>query len=526
MAAGQTVLSKLRLIWPGLHSPGGREELVDWRTVVYLLLAILLVLLNGFFVVAEFALVKVRSSRIEELMRKGHRRAKVTRAMIANLDRYLSATQLGITVASLGLGWVGEPAFAHLIEPLLELPQWWSPAVSGTIAATVSFLVITFLHILIGELVPKSIAIRRPEQSALAVAIPMRWAYRLFYIPMLLLNGGADLVLRMFGIGGQSHEKAHSEQELRILLSAAQSSGGLSLTRLLLLENIFDLGPQTVRDAMIPWENVHCLSRSSTRQEVLKKFAEHRYSRWPVLDPKSGQPTGYLLIKDFAASWQEDGDWTRFVRPLRSVHPQDGIEATMQVLQRDRGKMAVVVEQGRPIGLITLVDILEEIVGRIEDEHPRAPQLFLKDTLSVESILLDLKAETPQEAIRTLAASIPAEKLPAGADLFASALAREKQMTTDIGQGVAIPHARLHGLARPLMAFGRSSEGIPFAPDAVEPVRLIFLLVTPAERPNLQVFLLGQLARVAGSEFVRERLSRSESPQEVIEIIAAADERA
>jgi magnesium and cobalt exporter, CNNM family len=496
---------------------------MNWLTPFYLLVALLLVLLNGFFVLAEFALVKVRSSRIEELVRQGSRRALVTREMIAHLDNYLSATQLGITVASLGLGWVGKPAFAGLIEAVVALPGWWSSAASYTASVTVSFLLITFLHILVGELVPKSMAIRRSEQSALAIAYPMRWAYRLFYLPMRVLNGASNLLLRLIGLEVGHAEVAHTEQELRILLFTAQTSGAFSLNRLLMLENIFEFGHQTAKEAMIPWSRVRYLPRSATRDEVMRLLTEHRFSRWPVLDPDTAVPSGYLLMKDMIVQSAGDAAWTRLIRPLQVVNPHDSLELTMQALQGDGANMAIVLDNGRAVGLITLEDILEEIVGKIEDEYPRLPRLYLKDALEAGGVVLDLAARTPEQAIHSLAAAIPPENLPRGVDVLALALARECQLPSDIGHGVAIPHARCPGLVRPLLVFGRSVDGVLFSPQSTEPARLIFLLVTPAERPNLQVFLLAQLATVAGSEFIRERLSRAHSRQELVDIIAAAD---
>ncbi|MEK6643703.1 MAG: hemolysin family protein, partial [Planctomycetota bacterium] len=375
---------------------------MTWMTLVYLLGSIVLILLNGFFVLAEFALVKVRATRIEELARAGNRRALVAREMVAHLDNYLSATQLGITVASLGLGWIGEPAFAGLVNAVIGLPGWWSPATSHSLSVVVAFVIITFLHILIGELAPKSLAIRRPDQSTLAIAYPMRWAYFAFYLPMRVLNGASNWLLRRMGLEAGHHEVAHSEQELRMLLSTVPSSGEISLNRLLVLENIFDLGRQKVRDVMLQWQRVQYLSRTATREEVLRQIAEHRFSRWPVIDPLTSKPVGYLLAKDLIDP--TGSDWTRHIRPLRVVQPQDNLEATMLQLQREGANTAVVMSQGKPVGLIALEDILEEIVGRIEDEYPRLPKVFLKDALKAGGIVLDLVAQTPKEAICALAA--------------------------------------------------------------------------------------------------------------------------
>jgi CBS domain containing-hemolysin-like protein len=492
-------------------------------TLVYILIALLLVLLNGLFVLAEFALVKVRATRLEELVRQGNRRAEVAQEMVEHLDRYLSTAQLGITVASLGLGWVGEPAFARLIDIVIGLPGWWTGATSKTISVVIAFLIITFLHLLLGEQAPKMLAIRRAELCVLAVAYPMRWAYRISYLPMVVLNGACNLVLRAIGLMRDEPEIKHSEQELRMLLTTAQTTRRFSLNRLLMLENIFDLGSQTVRDAMIPWPQVCSLLRTASVAEVLRMVAEKRFSRWPVIDPASGAPVGYLLTKDLIVQMQAQVDWTSLIRPLRAVAPGDGLEPVMQLLQSVGANMAVVMDGTRLVGLITLEDILEEIVGRIEDEYPRQPRLFLKDALAAGGVVLDLDAATPEQAIRTLAALIPPENLPPGVDVAARALERERQMPTDVGHGVAIPHARIPGLAKPVLVFGGTKEGVLFSDLLSEPVRLIFLLVTPVERPNLQVFFLAQLASVAESELVRERMMRAQSPQELLEIIAAAD---
>jgi mannitol/fructose-specific phosphotransferase system IIA component (Ntr-type)/predicted transcriptional regulator len=308
-----------------------------------------------------------------------------------------------------------------------------------------------------------------------------------------------------------------------MLLSTAQTTRRFSLNRLLMLENIFDLGNQTVRDAMIPWQHVRSLSRTASTAEVMRIVAEHRFSRWPVIDPATGMPVGYLLAKDLVIHLQAQADWLSLLRPLRAVSPNEALEPVMQQLQSVGANMAVVMDGARLVGLITLEDILEEVVGRIEDEYPRLPRLFLKDALVTGGVVLNIEASTPEQAIRALAAVIPRENLPSGSDVACLALERERQMPTDVGHGVAIPHARCPGLAKPLLVFGRPTEGIAFSEQSLEPVRLIFLLVTPAERPNLQVFFLGQLANVAQSELVRERLVRAESPQEVVDIIAAAD---
>jgi mannitol/fructose-specific phosphotransferase system IIA component (Ntr-type) len=195
----------------------------------------------------------------------------------------------------------------------------------------------------------------------------------------------------------------------------------------------------------------------------------------------------------------------------------------MQRLQGDGANMAVVVENNKPLGIITLEDILEEVVGRIEDEFPRLPPLYLNDALVNDGVILELQAETAEGAIRELAHRIPSTRLPEGVDVVSLSLARERQMPTDVGRGVAIPHARCPGLEGSILVLGRSSGGIVFNPQSGDLVRLIFLLITPAERPQTQVFFLTQLASIAQSELVRERLIRAQTVDEVVQVIAAAD---
>jgi CBS domain containing-hemolysin-like protein/mannitol/fructose-specific phosphotransferase system IIA component (Ntr-type) len=496
---------------------------VGWWTFAYVVLALFLVFLNGFFVLAEFAIVKVRASRLEELARQGNARARAAKRMVGQLDDYLSATQLGVTVASLGLGWVGEPAFASLVESVFG-KLGWSSAASHTASVACAFTLITFLHILFGELAPKSMAIRRAEECLLAIATPLRWTYYIFYLPMTVLNGASNLLLRMIGLQPGHHEVAHSEEELRLLLSTAQTTGGFSLNRMLILENIFDLGGQTVREAMIPWSQVHYVSRRDSWEQIVRTVTETRFSRYPVIEAE-GPPTHYLLSKDLITRPGETPDWTKAMRRLPAVGPTDNLEQVMQRLQGDGANMAIVLRDDQPTGVITLEDILEEVVGRIEDEYPRLPPMYLKDALSLGGVILDIEARDSENAIREMVAAIPPANLPSGLNVNVAnlALARERQLPTDLGNGVAIPHARCPGLSQTIMVVGRSVEGIVFQPSNATPVRLIFLLVTPAERPQAQVFFLQQLALVAASELVRERIARVSTAAEVIQIIAAAD---
>ncbi len=291
----------------------------------------------------------------------------------------------------------------------------------------------------------------------------------------------------------------------------------------LIRENISNLRGISVRTVMVPWTRVHRLSKAASHEDVLHEVAKQRFSRWPVVDPRTDRPLGYLLTKDLVAEARSAADWTKLLRPLRSVRPDDDIESTLIDMQREGTTVCVVEDAGNPVGLITVEDIVEQVVGRIEDEYPRHPQRSLREGLEAGAIVLDLAAQSKEEAIAELAAALPSDMLPASADIAGLALSREREISTDVGFGVAIPHARCPNLVSPLLAFGRSRDGVIFGSRSTEPIRLIFLLVTPAAQPDLQVSLLGRVASVVGTSSVRQRLQSAGTAAEVIAIIAETE---
>jgi mannitol/fructose-specific phosphotransferase system IIA component (Ntr-type)/CBS domain-containing protein len=313
----------------------------------------------------------------------------------------------------------------------------------------------------------------------------------------------ARLVLADTGAGRESIE--HAVRDIR--------------TRLI-LENVSTLRLRAVRNIMVPWTRVRRLSTAAGLDEVRRQVGERHYSRWPVVEADTGLPVGYLLAKDLIGLGPDAGAWTDLVRPLGAVEANDDVESTLQYFQREGAMVCVVRDNGTPVGLVTIEDVLEQVVGRIEDEYPRHPRITLPDLLVTDGNLLALTSQTPEAAIGEMAARIPAPLLPAGADVARLAIAREREMPTDLGFGMAVPHARCPGLARPLVVFGRSAGGIVFDPQSPEPVRLIFLLVTPADQPNLQVLLLSQLVGLAGDTEKRRALQAAASAVEVGKILA------
>ncbi len=349
-------------------------------TILQLAAVPLLVLLNGFFVAAEFALVKIRDTQLETLVSRGHRRAKVARRIVRNLDAALSSTQLGITLASLGLGWVGKPVFASLLAPVLKYLHV-DPAQADWIAFAVGFTVITFLHIVAGELAPKSLAIQKPLATSLWIAQPLHWFYILFYPLIWVLNHAAFWLLRRCGLQPVSEsELAHSEEEIRLLLAQTRRhTNGPSLGQDIAL-NAFALRQRRVREVMRPRHEIVPLNTEATIAECLALARRTRYSRFPLCEGGNLDKTlGVVNSKDLVDIGQEaerGGDLAAVARKIIFVPETARLEKLLALfLQRKLHLGLVVDEYGGTVGLVTLENVLEELVGPIEDEfdHEEPP---------------------------------------------------------------------------------------------------------------------------------------------------------
>ncbi len=381
----------------------------------YLLLAALLVFLNAFFVAAEFAIVKVRSTRVQELVRENVRGSAAVQSAIQNLDAYLSATQLGITLASLGLGWIGEPAFASLVTPLLGALGIWSETVVHTISLTIAFALITFLHIVLGELAPKSFAIRRPEEMSLFVATPLRLFYRVFYPALYFLNASSNFFLRMFRITPATEsELAHSEEELRLLLAESHRTGTLSASKRKLLENVFDYTRRSAKHIMVPRADIVHLSLKKSLAQNLETIRQTQHTRYPLCSDDIDHVIGMIHAKDLfqpAEGLLDSQDLLKLKRDMLFVPESRPLELLQRDFQQRRVHMAIVVDEyGGTSGLVTFEDVLEEIVGEIQDEFdteaPRmqsTPEGYVVDGLVLlEEIAARLGFEPPEHESSTL----------------------------------------------------------------------------------------------------------------------------
>jgi len=351
------------------------------------------VALNGFFVAAEFAMVKVRSSRIDQLVLQGNRRAGLAQKLVKNLDAYLSACQLGITLSSLALGWIGEPAVARLIEgPLgsIGVPS----GVVHTIAFVIAFAIITVLHIVLGELAPKSIAIQRSEGTVLNVAAPLMAFHKLMYPFIWVLNGTANAILRMFGIRPATDgELAHTEDEIRMLVNQSHQSGLIDKAEMVLFENVFDFTDRVAREIMVPRTEMAAIDLADSYEAILEKIAEEQHTRYPVVNGDKDHVVGFLNVKDlyYRIRRQETFDLQSLLRKALFVSESTQISNVLIQMQRNHTQLAVVVDEyGGTAGMITMEDIVEELVGEIQDEFDNElpPVSLTQNGYSVEGRLL------------------------------------------------------------------------------------------------------------------------------------------
>ena len=345
------------------------DSLLTWLN---LLAAIALVGLNGFFVAAEFALVRVRESRIVQLEQEGSARAGVVHDTLRDLDSYLSVCQVGITVASLGLGWVGEPAVSRLIEPVLASFGVGSDRVVTVVSVIMGFTVITYAHLVFGEQAPKYFSIQRAERVALWISRPLTISRLLLRPVVWVVNASTNFILRPWGIRLGEEAEAHSEEELRIMITSSTASGVLDPEEREYLNNVFDFGDRVAREILVPRPDIEALPSDAPLAELAERAAFGRYTRYPVYEGELDNILGAVHVKDLFRAAGEDPkgfDIRSVVRECLVVPENKPIEQILREFQTRKLQMAIVIDEwGSVEGLITIEDVLEEIVGEIQDE--------------------------------------------------------------------------------------------------------------------------------------------------------------
>jgi len=349
-------------------------------SLVQLLVVIALVLANGFFVASEFALVAVRKSRIEASAVDGDRSAIRLLEMLNDLNAYISATQLGITLSSLGLGWIGEPAVAAILEPFLVwaggefgLPFLTSGAVLHTVSFAIAFSFITFLHIVFGELAPKTAALELSEKISYLIAVPLQIFYKIFYFPIRLLDWAGTRTVRLFGLeAGDGHGASYTEEEIRQLLNVSHASGHLNEQERKLINQIFEFSDTTVKEAMIPRTEIVSVDVGASLNNIINVFRDSGFSRLPVTRGSTDDIAGFIHTRDLVGLIGHEESFAVediLIKPNYVVDTAH-LEDVLRQMQREKFHFGFVVdEHGGVEGIITLEDLLEEIVGDISDEH-------------------------------------------------------------------------------------------------------------------------------------------------------------
>ena len=504
-------------------------------TGLALLAAAVFLIMNAFFVLAEFSIVKVRYTRLEELALKGNTSAKIAKEAVSHLDAYLSTCQLGITIASLGLGWIGEPAFARLITPLLNYVGInLSPAVHHSIAFAIAFTLITGLHVVVGELAPKNMAIRLPEKSTLMIAIPLKIFHRIMFVPMWILNECANYLLKICGIKSSADELVHSEDELRMILGQSQEYGKISLGRLMMFEHLFDFGKTKVKEIMTPRASIAFISMEKPWAENLKMIKERKLSRYPLTKNSIDETFGFIHFKDLAltfldcnTSCNNPDNLLKMKREISTVSQEITAEKALREFQEKRVHIALVKNHENKItGLLTMEDIVEELTGEIRDEFDNDPPVRLSQIILKDACIFDLEETDRFKAIELMLNKVK-NTLPHfdKETALTAIIKRETSFSTALGHQTAFPHARLESLTHPVLILAKSKNGVNFPSADNKPVKLIFMILTPFNEPTKQLKILAGLSGLISNLTLRKRLFSAKDSSQAQNILTAFENK-
>lgn len=344
----------------------------------------LLLFSNGFFVAAEFSMVSVRKTRITQLTNEGNFSAKLALEALKDLDKFIAAVQLGVTISSLGLGWVGEATLVRMIEPLFKfLPLSYQLIAAHTVSVTTAFILITVLHVVVGELMPKSIAIQYPERTSLFIALPMKLITKLFSPLIWILNGLGNTLLKLLKIPpSQPSHLAHSIEELNMLINASYNEGVLNETEKEMLQNVFKFSDLTAKQVMVPRTDMACISSDISFDELNALTMESQYTRYPVYEENMDHISGIIHVKDLYGLTLKHIDFSleKILRPVLLVPETITMDNLVREFKKCQSQMAIVIDEfGGTSGLITLEDVLEEIFGEVQDEFDADEEADIKE---------------------------------------------------------------------------------------------------------------------------------------------------
>lgn len=357
-------------------------ESFEFADLIRLIAVALLVLANAFFVAAEFALISVRRTRIEELLAQKNNNAKWVKRALKDPDRFIAATQLGITLASLGLGWIGEPALSKILQPLIDLfPAALEDELSFGLSAGLAFAVITFMHVVIGELMPKSIALQNPERTALIVARPTLWTVRLMAPAIWILNGVGNWLLKILGFEPASaDELVHSAEELKMLATASAESGLVNDIEEEMLHAVFDFGDMLVRQIMVPRTELIAVKAGATLEDMIEVSLQHPFTKYPVYEDNLDHVIGVVHLKDMVSALHGKDKSPKIAKDLMRdaifIPETARLDSLLSRFRSRKRHIAIVIDEyGGTAGVVTLEDLLEEIVGEVSDPFDDEPEI-------------------------------------------------------------------------------------------------------------------------------------------------------
>ena len=385
------------------------------QVILKLMIVVILLLLNAFFVAAEFSIVRIRPTRLTQLINAGQIGAKYTKEIVKKLDAYLSACQVGITLTSVGLGWVGEPAMAAILSPVLSL-FGISNKMLPTLSFAVGYALISTLHIVVGELVPKTIAIQATEKIAIVLSMPLTAFYKVTYPIIWLLNHTANGVVKLFGLKPYSseNEQAHTEEEIRLLVDESHKNGLINQTESMLVDNVFQFSDRIAREVMIPRTSTEVLFIEDSFEENYKKVSETKNTRYPVAEGEKDNIIGFVHIADFYSEclMKEKFDLKKITREILRVPETVELTSLLKLMQKKKILISTVVDEyGGVAGIINLEDMLEEIVGDIQDEFDNErPEIekngnaySVEGRVLIEDLNQEIGTEISNEEVDTIA---------------------------------------------------------------------------------------------------------------------------
>ncbi|MEF3279973.1 MAG: CNNM domain-containing protein [Elusimicrobiota bacterium] len=490
---------------------------------IKILAAIFFLFLNFLFVLIEFAIVKVRNTKLEELAQKGSIPAKISLEIVSNINSYLASIQLGVTIASIGLGWIAQPLIADFLNSFFcNLSFKTIKIYSYTISIGIAFIIVTTIHIILGEQVPKYIAISFSEKIATFFAIPLKIFYKITYYPMFFINHSSEFIIRLIGIKKEKDEVYHSEDEIRLILSKSEELGKISLGRLMMFEHLFDFGKTTVKEIMVPKEKIVSIDINASFSEFVDVVCKYKFSRYPV---KSGEVyAGFIHIKDILNDtiWNEKKDFkiSNFIREIKSISYKMLLEKALRYFQENNSHIALVEDENKQVvGFLSVEDIIEDLTGEIRDEFEKRPQYRLDKILDKESSIMELNSGDRFSAIEEMIEKLfEKTQILNKNDIRDKILKRERSFSTAIGHQFAIPHARIEGLKKPVLIIGRHKDGIYFPSPDNKPVKIIFMILTPYNDPSIQLNILSKISKLVLNLTLRKKIFKAQSIEKIEEI--------